>query len=174
MGFLDKLKKGLLGEEPAPAAKADGPMLVGAVAKGIAIPMADIPDPAFSQGFVGFCCGIEPEDGKVCSPVDGVISQVPDTLHAVGLESEGMELLVHCGVDTVDMKGQGFTMLVKEGQEVKKGDPLLTMDLEVVKAAGHPTTIITAVTNSDDFAGVEQAKTGPVQVGDVVLNVKKG
>lgn len=173
MGFLDKLKKGLLGEEPAPAAKTDGPMLVGAVAKGSAIPMADIPDPAFSQGFVGFCCGIEPEDGKVCSPVDGVISQVPDTLHAVGLESGGMELLVHCGVDTVDMKGQGFTMLVKEGQQVKKGDPVITMDLEAIKAAGHPTTIITAVTNSDDFAKVEPVKTGPVQVGDDVLKVSK-
>ena len=170
MGFLDKLKKGLLGEEAAPAAKA---LAVGAVAKGNAIPMADIPDPAFSQGFVGFCCGIEPEDGKVFSPVDGVVSQVPDTLHAVGIESQGMELLVHCGVDTVDMKGQGFTMLVKEGQEVKTGDPLLTMDLEVVKAAGHPTTIITAVTNSDDFAGVKQTATGPVQVGDAVLEVTK-
>ena len=173
MGFFDKLKKGLLGEEAAPAAKAGETLTVCAVAKGNAIPMADIPDPAFSQGFVGFCCGIEPEDGKVFSPVDGTVSQVPDTLHAVGLESGGMELLVHCGVDTVDMKGQGFTMLVKEGQEVKAGDPLLTMDLEVVKGAGHPTTIITAVTNSDDFAGVEQGKTGPVQVGDEVLRVSK-
>ena len=135
--------------------------------------MADIPDPAFSQGFVGFCCGIDPEDGRVFAPVDGTVSQVAETLHAVGLESEGMELLVHCGVDTVDMKGQGFTMLVKEGQTVKKGDALLTMDLEVIRAAGHPTAIITAVTNSDDFAGVEQVKTGPVQVGDQVLKVTK-
>lgn len=173
MGFFNKLKKGLLGEESAPAPKAGAELLVGAAAKGSAIPMADIPDPAFSQGFVGFCCGIEPEDGKVYSPVDGTVSQVPDSLHAVGLECEGMELLVHCGVDTVDMKGQGFTMLVKEGQQVKKGDPLLTMDLEVVKAAGHPTTIITAVTNSDDFAGVAPVKTGPVQVGDDVLKVTK-
>lgn len=170
MGFFDKLKKGLLGDEPKAASNE---IMVCACAKGRAIPMADIPDPAFSQGFVGFCCGIEPEDGKVFSPVDGVVSQVPDTLHAVGVESQGMELLVHCGVDTVDMKGQGFTMLVKEGQEVKAGDPLLTMDLEVVKGAGHPTTIITAVTNSDDFAGVEQGKTGPVQVGDEVLRVSK-
>ena len=146
---------------------------MGAVAKGSAMVMADIPDPAFSQGFVGFCCGIEPEDGKVFAPVDGTISQVADTLHAVGIESNGMELLIHCGVDTVDMKGQGFTMLVKEGQKVKKGDALLTMDLEVIKAAGHPTTIITAVTNSDDFASVEQVKTGPVQTGDDVLKAKK-
>lgn len=173
MGFFDKLKKGLLGEEAAPAAKAGETLTVCAVAKGNAIPMADIPDPAFSQGFVGFCCGIEPEDGKVYSPVDGVVSQVPDTLHAAGLEADGMELLVHCGVDTVDMKGQGFTMLVSEGQKVKKGDPLLTMDLDVIRAAGHPTTIITAVTNSDDFAGVEQAVSGPVQVGDDVLKVTK-
>lgn len=173
MGFFDKLKKGLLGEESAPAAKADGPMVLGAVAKGSAMLMADIPDPAFSQGFVGFCCGIEPEDGKVFAPVDGKVSQVADTLHAVGIEADGMELLIHCGVDTVDMKGQGFTVAVKEGQQVKKGDTLLTMDLETIKAAGHPTTIITAVTNSDDFAGVEQVKTGDVQVGDDVLKVSK-
>lgn len=165
MGFFDKFKKA--------SARPAGPMTVGAVAKGNAIPMADIPDAAFSQGFVGFCCGIEPEDGKVFSPVDGTVTQVPDSLHATGLESGGMELLVHCGVDTVDMKGQGFTMLVKEGQQVKKGDPLLVMDLETVKAAGHPTTIIIAVTNSDDFAKVEPVKTGPVQVGDDVLSVTK-
>ena len=173
MGLFDKLKKGLLGGEAPAAPKAAPEMLVGAVAKGNAIPMADIPDPAFSQGFVGFCCGIEPEDGKVHAPVDGKISQVPESLHAVGLEADGMELLVHCGVDTVDMKGQGFTMLVKEGQQVKKGDPVIIMDLEVIKAAGHPTTIITAVTNADDFAKVEPVKTGPVQVGDDVLKVTR-
>ena len=171
MGFFDKLKKSLTGEDAAP--KAGGALTVGAVAKGSAMVMADIPDPAFSQGFVGFCCGIEPEDGKVFAPVDGTISQVADTLHAVGVESNGMELLIHCGVDTVDMKGQGFTMLVKEGQQVKKGDPVIVMDLETIKAAGHPTTIITAVTNSDDLGGVEQVKTGPVQVGDDVLKVTK-
>ena len=162
MGLFDKFKKA-----------SAGPLAVGAVAKGNAIPMADIPDAAFSQGFVGFCCGIEPEDGKVFSPVDGEITQVADSLHAVGIEAEGMDLLIHCGVDTVEMKGQGFTVAVKLGQKVKKGDALLTMDLEAVKAAGHPTTIITAVTNSDDFAKVEPAKTGPVQVGDDVLSVTK-
>lgn len=164
MGLFDKFKKA-----PAPT----GPLTVGAVSKGAAIPMADIPDPVFSQGMVGFCLGIEPEDGKVYSPVDGVVSQVPDTLHAVGIDSQGLELLIHCGVDTVDMKGQGFTMLVKEGQKVKKGDLLMTMDLEVIKAAGHPTTIITAITNADDFAGVEQVAAGPVQAGDDVLKVSK-
>ena len=159
MGLLDKFKK-----TPAP-------LIIGAVAKGNAILMADIPDPAFTQGFVGTCCGIEPEDGKVFAPVDGTISQVADSLHAVGIESDGMELLIHCGIDTGDMKGQGFTVAVKPGQQVNKGDALLTMDLEAVKGAGHPTTIITAVTNSDDLGGVEQVKTGPVQAGDDVLKV---
>lgn len=168
MGFFDVFKK-----KEEPAAEPSWPLTIGAAAKGSAVLMADIPDPVFSQGMVGFCCGIEPEDGKVYSPVDGVVSQVPDTLHAVGVDSQGVELLVHCGVDTVDMKGKGFTMLVKEGQKVKKGDHLMTMDLEVIKAAGHPTTIITAVTNSDDFAGVEQVAAGPVQAGDGVLKVAK-
>ena len=163
MGLFDTFKKA----QPA------SPLVIGAVAKGNAILMADIPDPAFSQGFVGLCCGIEPEDGKVFAPVDGTISQVADSLHAVGIESNGIELLIHCGVDTVDMKGRGFTVAVKLGQQVKKGDALLTMDLDTVKGAGHPTTIITAVTNSDDLGRVEQVKTGPVQVGDDVLKVTK-
>ena len=82
-----------------------------------------------------------------------------------------MDLLVHCGVDTVDMKGEGFIVAVREGQQVKRGDPLLTMDLETIRKAGHPTTIITAVTNSDDFAGVELAAQGPVSVGGALLKV---
>ena len=164
MGFFDIFKKG-----PA----SSGPLTVGAVAKGKAIPMAEIPDPAFSQGFVGFCCGIEPEDGKVYSPVDGVVSQVPDTLHAVGLSAGGMELLIHVGVDTVDMNGGGFKGAVKPGQTVRKGELLLTMDLAKIAAAGHPAVVILAVTNTDDFAAVEPLASGEVQPGTGVLRVSK-
>ena len=167
MGLFDFLK----GKEAAKAEPAA--VVLGAPVKGNFVPMAQVPDEVFSQGIMGVCCGVDPADGRVYAPVDGEISQVTDTLHAVGIAAEGMELLIHAGVDTVDMKGQGFTMLVKEGQQVKKGDPVITMDLETIKAAGHPTTIITAVTNSDDFAKVEPVKTGPVQVGDDVLKVSK-
>ena len=84
-----------------------------------------------------------------------------------------MELLIHAGVDTVEMNGAGFTNAVQEGQAVKKGDLLLTMDLEQVRAAGHGTVVILAVTNSDDFATVELMASGKVSVGDGLMNVRK-
>lgn len=154
---------------PVPAAFPD---VLGAVAQGMFVPMEEIPDPTFSQGVLGVCCGVEPENGKVFSPMDGTISQLADTLHAVGIEAEGVELLIHVGIDTVEMKGDGFKSHVKEGQTVKKGDLLLTMDLEKIKTAGHPATIMVAVTNSDDLASVEAVASGQVKPGDQLMRLK--
>lgn len=154
---------------PAPAAFPD---MLGAVAQGIFVPMAEIPDPTFSQGVLGICCGIEPEIGKVFSPMNGTISQIADTLHAVGIEADGVDLLIHVGIDTVEMKGDGFKSYVKEGQTVKKGDLLLTMDLEKIKTAGHPATIMVAVTNSDDLASVEAVASGQLNPGDQLMCLK--
>lgn len=135
--------------------------------------MNQIPDEVFSAGVLGACCGIEPEEGRVYAPIDGKISQLADTLHAVGLEAGGMEILIHVGVDTVDMNGNGFKSEVKPGQTVRKGDLLLTMDLAKIHEAGHPATVIMAVTNSDDFASVEEVASGVVQCGNEVLRVSK-
>lgn len=161
------------GSKSAPApAPAAFPSVLGAVAKGTVVPMAAIPDPTFSQGVLGVCCGVTPEEGRVYAPMDGTISQLADTLHALGMEASGVELLIHVGVDTVNMNGDGFKSHVKVGQAVKKGDLLLTMDLEKIKKAGHPTTIIMAVTNSDDLASVEAAASGAVNAGDRLLALK--
>ena len=154
---------------PAPIAFPD---VLGAVAQGVFVPMEEIPDPTFSQGVLGVCCGIDPETGKVYSPMDGKISQLADTLHAVGIEAEGVELLIHVGIDTVEMKGDGFKNHVEEGQTVKKGDLLLTMDLAKIKAAGHPATIMVAVTNSDDLASVEAVASGRLKPGDNLMCLK--
>lgn len=135
--------------------------------------MEELPDPTFSQGVLGFCCGVTPDNGKVYAPVDGVISQLSDTLYAVGIDAGGAELLIHVGVDTVEMNGHGFTSHVKEGQAVKNGDLLLTVDLSKVKAAGHPTTIIVAVTNSDDMASVKAAGAGALQPGDALIRLSE-
>ena len=159
-------------KKEAPPAPAAFPDVLGAVAQGRFVPMAEIPDPTFSQGVLGMCCGVEPETGKVFSPMDGTISQLADTLHAVGIEAGGVELLIHVGVDTVEMKGDGFRSHVKEGQTVKKGDLLLTMDLEKIKAAGHPATIMVAVTNSDDLASVEAVASGQLKPGDRLMCLK--
>ncbi len=154
---------------PVPAAFPD---VLGAVAQGMFVPMEEIPDPTFSQGVLGVCCGVEPENGKVFSPMDGTISQLADTLHAVGIEAEGVELLIHVGIDTVEMKGDGFKSHVKEGQTVKKGDLLLTMEFDKIKTAGHPATIMVAVTNSDDLASVEAVASGQVKPGDQLMRLK--
>lgn len=164
--------KGTKKEVPAPVS-ISFPNELGAVAKGTFVPMEDIPDPTFSQGVLGICCGIDPETGHVYSPMDGTISQLADTLHAVGIEAKGVELLIHVGIDTVEMKGDGFKSNVKEGQTVKKGDLLLTMDLKKIKAAGHPTTIMVAVTNSDDLASVETVASGQLMPGDQLMRLKE-
>lgn len=165
MGMFDFLKKG--------KASAADPILLGAAAKGALVSMCDICDEVFSAGVLGFCCGIEPDEGKVYAPASGKITQVADTLHAIGMEACGAEILIHVGVDTVDMNGDGFTNLVKAEQDVKKGDLLLTMDLEKIHAAGHASTVIMAVTNTDAFASVEEIASGAVQPGDNVLQINR-
>lgn len=160
-------------EADAPkGSKKKFPDVLGAVAQGSFVPMEEIPDPTFAEGVLGICCGIEPETGKVYAPMDGQISQLADTLHAVGIEAEGVELLIHVGIDTVEMKGDGFRSHIKEGQTVKKGDLLLTMDLNKIKAAGHPATIMVAVTNSDDLSLVEATASGQLKPGDQLMRLK--
>lgn len=168
LGFMKNKEKPV--EKAAPATFPDA---LGAPAKGTFVPMEQIPDEMFSTGILGTCCGIDPEEGQVYAPADGTVNQLADTLHAVGLTAGGVEILIHVGVDTVEMNGDGFQSAVKLNQAVKKGDLLLTMDLAKIKAAGHPTTVVMAVTNSDDLSAVEAAASGAVQPGDAVLNLKK-
>lgn len=167
MGLFDFLK----GKETAEPVTF--PASLGSVAQGTFVPMAQIPDEMFSQGIMGTCCGVEPSEGKVYAPIDCKISQLTDTLHAIGMEAGGMNILIHVGVDTVDMKGDGFANSVKLGQTVKKGELLLTMDLEKIRAANHPATVIMAVTNSDDFSSVEEVASGAVRPGDDVLRIQR-
>lgn len=167
MGLFDFLK----GKEKPEAVPF--PAVLGATAKGTCIPMEEVPDPVFSTGVLGQCCGINPDEGKVYSPADGEISQVADTLHAIGITAAEVEILIHVGVDTVEMKGDGFASSVKEGQKVKKGELLLTMDLDKISAAGHPATVITVVTNTDDLSAVKLVANGPVQPGDDLFHLEK-
>ena len=123
--------------------------------KGTVIARESIPDDTFASGVLGDGVGIIPEDDLVVSPFDGTISSVAESQHAVGIESNGMEMLIHVGVDTVNMKGDGFTCLVKEGDAVKAGQPLIRFDREKIKAAGYSDTVAVLLTNSDDLDGVE-------------------
>ncbi len=123
--------------------------------KGKVIAREEIPDDTFAAGILGDGVGIEPEEGIVVAPFDGEITSVADSKHAIGIESGGMEVLIHVGVDTVGMNGDGFTPAVKEGDQVKAGQKLLTFDRDKIKAAGHPDTVVVLLTNSDDLEGVE-------------------
>ncbi len=170
MGFFDFLKKK---PEAAPAAPVF-PMMLAADAKGTVVPMEQIPDEVFAQGILGKCCGIDPSEGKVYAPVDGTITQAPDSGHALGIQGEGdVEVLIHVGVDTVEMKGDGFSPKVKEGDKIKKGQLLLEMDLAKIAAANHPAVVITVVTNTDDFKDVEVVASGAVEPGADLMKISK-
>ena len=123
--------------------------------KGNVIPYTEIPDDTFASGVLGQGVGVQPTDEVVVAPFDGEITSVADSKHAVGLESGGMELLIHVGVDTVAMNGDGFNCLVAEGDKVKAGQPLIRFSRDKIKAAGYSDTVAVLLTNSDDMEGVE-------------------
>ena len=123
--------------------------------KGKVVSREEIPDDTFASGVLGDGVGVVPEEGLVVSPFDGTISSVADSKHAVGIEGNGMEMLIHVGVDTVNMNGDGFECLVAEGDEVKAGQPLIRFSIDKIKEAGYNETVAVLLTNSDDIEGVE-------------------
>ena len=171
MGFFDFLKKS---SAPAAPAEPTFPLTLAADAKGTVVAMENIPDEVFAQGILGKCCGIDPTEGKVFAPADGEITQAPDSGHALGILADGgVEILIHVGVDTVEMKGDGFSPKVKVSDKVKKGDLLLEMDLAKIAAAGHPAVVITVVTNTDDYKDVEVVASGAVEAGADLIKISK-
>lgn len=171
MGLFDKL---LRSKAPESIAAQSAPLTVCAPFSGAAMKMEEIPDPVFSQGVLGTGCGLDPAEETVYAPFDGTVSQTTDTFHAVGVASEdGVELLIHVGMDTVEMAGKGFQCLVKKGQAVKAGQPLMTFTLADIQSAGHPPVTAVVVTNADDFAGVELLVNGQVEHGAPLLRVVK-
>ncbi|MCR8644729.1 PTS glucose transporter subunit IIA [Paenibacillus sp. N1-5-1-14] len=111
---------------------------------GTSVPLSEVPDPAFAQGFMGDGVAVEPTQGVLVSPCDGVVAHMIDSYHAcvIGHDS-GVEILIHIGVNTVNLKGQHFNPLVKTGDTVKLGQPLIEFDIEAIKQAGYP--VITPV-----------------------------
>lgn len=147
---------------------------VFAPAEGTVVPMEEIPDETFSAGVLGQGVGIQPVKGVITAPFAGTVTQVADTGHALGLASEdGLELLIHVGVDTVEMQGKGFTPKVKEGDHIQPGQILLTFDKQAIAAAGHPDVVVVMLTNADDYGTVDCAPAGTVAPGTQIIHAEK-
>lgn len=131
--------------------------------------LENVPDPVFSQKMMGEGFAIEPTNGEVVAPIDGEIVQLFHTKHAIGLKTEnGAEIIIHVGLETVAMEGEGFTAHVKEGSKVKKGDKLLTVDLEKIREKAKSTVTPVVVTNSADSKKISLVATDSVIKGETV------
>ncbi len=125
-------------------------------AVGTLVPQEQIPDATFASGVLGAGLGITPSKGIVVAPIDGTISTVAESKHAIGISTDsGLELLIHVGVDTVQMNGDGFSPAVAEGDTVKAGDLLLNFDIDKIHKAGYADTVVFLLTNSDDYNDVK-------------------
>lgn len=159
--------KNLFGKKEEPADKL---LEIKSPMNGRYVKIEDIPDPVFSEKMMGEGFGIEPSDGEVVSPVDGEVMQVFPTNHAVGIKAEnGIELLIHIGLETVAMDGRGFTGHVSEGDRVKAGDRLVSFDMDLVTQEADSTISPVIITNSDALQSFDVLETGEVAGGQTVV-----
>ncbi|WP_412100025.1 glucose PTS transporter subunit IIA [Corynebacterium aurimucosum] len=156
--------------EPAAGTTTD----IASPSSGKVVPMAEIDDPVFSAGTLGDGVGIVPEGNDVYSPVSGTIVSAMKSGHAYGIKTEdGVEVLVHIGINTVKMKGEGFAPAVKKGDTVKQGELLATVDFAKVTEAGYDTTIVLAVTNTKALSAVTPAGLNHAAAGDTVITTTR-
>lgn len=141
--------------------------------KGETVALKDVKDEAFSSGVLGKGIAVLPKEGALYAPADGVISAFFPTGHALGLSTDtGLELLMHVGMDTVQLNGKGFKPLAKEGDRVKQGQKLLEFDIALIEKEGYSLVTPVLVTNPDDFTEVTSTEVDQVEIGDLLLTVK--
>ena len=139
---------------------------------GTVVSLENVEDDVFSQKILGDGIAVEPSEGKLYAPCDGEISSVFDTKHAVNLISEdGAEILLHIGIDTVKLNGEHFESHVSDGQKVKKGDLLISFDIDAIKADGYKVTTPLIICNSDDYANISSDASGNVFAGSEILKL---
>ncbi len=142
--------------------------------KGKAVAMKDVPDDTFAAEVLGLGAAVEPTEGKVVAPADGVVSTLFDTKHAIGLElKNGMEMLIHIGINTVELGGEGFTAHIADGEEFKRGQTLITFDPDFIKSKGYNITTPVIITNPDDYAEVKMTANGNVDFLDELVKTTK-
>lgn len=134
--------------------------------------LSEVKDEVFSSGAMGKGLAIEPTDGVLHAPADGQIIMTFPTSHAIGMRTtDGAEILMHIGMDTVNLQGKGFDTLVEKGQDVKAGDELVKFDIPTIKKAGYSVTTPIVVTNSQDYANIDRTADGQVKVGQEILDL---
>ena len=137
---------------------------------GKVIPLSEVTDAAFSSGILGKGIAILPDKGEVKAPADGTIQAIFPTKHAIGMVTEnGVELLIHIGMNTVQLEGEGFTSRISEGMKVKKGDVLVTFDKDLIEGKGYSLETPVLITNADDIVEIVETENTFVKSGDVLL-----
>ncbi len=170
MGFLDKIKGLANGGGEAFPEPDKGILLSPATGK--VVPMGDVPDEVFASGVLGAGCAVWPEEGVVRAPASGTVTVAMP--HAVGITTPaGSEILVHIGIDTVEMGGAGFELLVAKGDKVRAGQTVVKFNRDKVAAAGHPDCVVLAVSNSEQHGDVTLLvePNSRVIAGDALLRV---
>lgn len=168
-GVQEKEKIPAEKKEEAHSETAEGQQEIGCPVKGQAIPLSQVKDEVFSSKAMGDGIGIIPSEGKVYAPFDGTAEAVFPTGHAVGITGEnGLEMLIHVGIDTVELKGKGFKAHVNAGDTVKKGQLLVEFDKELIAKEGYDTTVIYIITNMDAVKNLE-IHTGNKEVSEKVM-----
>lgn len=151
-----------------------GEILLDSHMEGEAIPMSEVKDETFAAEVLGKGIAIIPKKGEVTAPCDAVVETVFTTRHAIGLKADhGVEILIHVGINTVELGGKFYTSHVTEGDRVRTGQVMLTFDMEKIKEAGYDVTTPMIVTNSDDYQEIRILKTGNVTKQDAVLEIKE-
>ena len=164
-------------QAPQPAPKAPETSgkaeTFGAHMNGEVLPMEQVQDEAFASCALGEGIAIEPSEGKLYAPADATVDNLFDTHHAIGLETEsGAEVLLHIGIDTVKLGGKHFTPHVKVGDKVKKGDLLISFDMDAIKAEGYLCTTPMIICNTDDYKAVKPLAEGTIKAGQDILRVE--
>jgi len=169
MGFFDSLKKAMTGSTPS-----SNTIDMIAPISGEIVAIEDVPDVVFAEKIVGDGIAIRPTGNKMVAPCDGEIGKIFETNHAFSLESDsGIELFVHFGIDTVELKGQGFTRIAQEGQKVKAGETIIEFDLEFLTKNAKSILTPVVISNMDEIKEL-QKMSGTVVVGtDTVLKIVK-
>lgn len=151
-----------------------GKIVINSPVSGEVVALGNVPDPVFASEMLGKGIAVIPSEGKVYAPVSGKVVTVFTTKHAIGLVDEnGVEVLIHIGLDTVNLSGQHFTSHVKGGDIVKAGQLLSEFDISAIKNAGYDVITPVIITNSPVFKEIEIVKTGQVGKGEEIVHIKK-